>query len=45
MMSDRFLYSSDDAAMMSELQHYCVAARQCRSIGSGAKLRCQLRHH
>ena len=27
MMSDSFLYSGNDAAMMSELQHYCVAAR------------------
>ena len=45
MMSDSFLYSSDDAAMMSELQRYCVVARQCRSVDSGAKLGCQLRHH
>ena len=26
MMSDSFLYSGDDAVMMSELQHCCVAA-------------------
>ena len=27
MMSDSFLYSGDDAAMMSELQHCHVASR------------------
>ena len=34
MMSDSFLYSGDDAAMMSELQHCCVAARECSGISS-----------
>ena len=28
MMSDSFLYSGDDAAIMSELQHCHVAVRQ-----------------
>ena len=36
------LYSSDDVVMMSELQHYCVAVKQWRSIGSGVKLGFQL---
>ena len=44
-MSDSFLYSGDDAAMMSEVQHYHIAARQFRSICSGAKPGCQLGHH
>ena len=34
MMSDSFLYSGDDAAMMSELQHCCVAARECSGVSS-----------
>ena len=34
MMSDSFLYSGDDAAMMSELKHCCVAARECSDISS-----------
>ena len=34
MMSDSFLYSGHNAAMMSELQHCCVAARQCSGISS-----------
>ena len=37
MMSDSFLYSGDDAAMMSELQHCCVAARECSGISSESK--------
>ena len=37
MMSDRFLYSGDDAVMMSELQHCHVPARQCSGIGSESK--------
>ena len=36
-MSDSFLYSGDDAAMMSELQHCCVAARECSGISSESK--------
>ena len=34
MMSDSFLYSGDDAAMMSELRHCCVAARECSGVSS-----------
>ena len=34
MMSDSFLYSGDDAAMMSELQCCCVAARECSGVSS-----------
>ena len=37
MMSDSFLYSGNDAAMMSELQRYCVAARECSGISSESK--------
>ena len=37
MMSDSFLYSSDDAVMMPELQHCHVAARECGSISSESK--------
>ena len=41
MMSDSFLYSGvysgDDAAMMSELQWYCVAVRQCSGVSSESK--------
>ena len=33
-MSDSFLYSGDDAAMMSELQHCCVAMRECSGVSS-----------
>ena len=36
-MSDSFLYSGDDAAMMSELQHCCVAVRECSGIRSESK--------
>ena len=38
MMSDSFLYSGDDAAMMSELQYCCVAARQCSGLSSERKV-------
>ena len=34
MMSDIFLYSADDAAMMSELRRCRVAARECSGISS-----------
>ena len=34
MMSDSFLYSGDDADMMSELQCCCVAVRECSGISS-----------
>ena len=37
MMSDNFLYSSDDAVMMSELEHCCVTVRQHSGIGSESK--------
>ena len=37
MMSDSFLYSGDDAVMMSELQHYCVAVRECSGVSSGSE--------
>ena len=36
-MSDSFLYSGDDAAMMSELQHCHVAVRQNNGISSESK--------
>ena len=36
-ISDSFLYSGDDAAMMSELQHCCVAGRECSGISSESK--------
>ena len=37
-MSDSFLYSSDDAAMMSELQHWHSAVGQGSSgVGSESK--------
>ena len=36
-MSDSFLYSGDDAAMMSELQYCCVAARECSDVRSESK--------
>ena len=31
MMSDNLLYSGDDAAMMSELQHFGAAGIECSS--------------
>ena len=34
MMSDSFLYSGDDVAMMSELQLCCVPARECSGVSS-----------
>ena len=34
MMSDSFLYSGDEAVMMSELQHCRVVARECSGISS-----------
>ena len=37
MMSDSFLYSGDDAAMVSELQHCCVAAIECSGVSSESK--------
>ena len=37
MMSDSFLYSGDDAVMMSELQRCCVATRECSGISSDSK--------
>ena len=37
MMSDSFLYSGNDAAMMSELQHCCVAVRKCSGVSSESK--------
>ena len=37
MMSDSFFYSGDDAAMMSELQHCCVAVRECSGVSSDSK--------
>ena len=37
MMSDSFLYSGDDAAMMSELRHCCVVVRQHSGISSENK--------
>ena len=39
MMSDSFLYSGDDAVMMSELQDYHVATRQHSSVSSESKAR------
>ena len=36
-MSDSFLYSGDDAVMMSELQHCHVAVRECSGISSDSK--------
>ena len=43
MMSDRFLYSGDDAAMMSELQHCRVAARECSGVSSESEARLSVR--
>ena len=37
MMSDLFLYSGDDATMMSELQHCHVAVREHSAISSESK--------
>ena len=34
MISDSFVYSGDDAAMLSELQHCHVAAIECSGISS-----------
>ena len=34
MMSDSFIYSGDDAVMMSELQHCHVAVRECSGVSS-----------
>ena len=36
-MSDSFLYSGDDAAMMSEMQYCDVAVRECNGVGSESK--------
>ena len=36
-MSDSFLYSGDDAVMMSELQPCCVAAREHCGVSSESK--------
>ena len=36
-MSDSFLYSGDDTVMMSELQRYCVAARECSGVSSDSE--------
>ena len=36
-MSDSFLYSGNDAAMMSELQRYHVAAREYSGVSSESK--------
>ena len=37
MMYDSFLYSGDDAVMMSELQPCCVAVREHSSVRSESK--------
>ena len=37
MMSDSFLYSGDDAAMMSELQHCCVTGKEHSGVSSESK--------
>ena len=37
MKSHSFLYSGNDAAMMLELQHCCVAARECSGVSSESK--------
>ena len=34
MMSDSFLYSGDDAVMMSELQHCCIAESEHSGVSS-----------
>ena len=36
-MSDSFLYSGDDAAMMSELQHCCVAVMESSGVSFESK--------
>ena len=36
-MSHRFLYSGNDAAMMSQLQRCCVAVRECSGVSSESK--------
>ena len=38
MMCDSFLYSGDDSAMMSELQHCCVAVREHSGISSESEV-------
>ena len=42
MVSDGFLCSGDDTAIMLELQHYHVAVRQHKSTAFGGKLGCQV---
>ena len=37
MISDGFLYSGDDAAMMSELQCCCVAVREHSGVSSDSE--------
>ena len=37
MMCDCFLYSGDDAVMMSVLQHCHVAVRECSGVSSESK--------
>ena len=37
MMSNSFLFSGDDAVMMSELQHCHVAVRECSGVSSESK--------
>ena len=37
MISDSFLYSGDDAVMMLELQHCCVATRENSGISSDSE--------
>ena len=37
MMSDSCLYSGDDAAIMSELQHCLIAERECSGVRSESK--------
>ena len=36
-MSDSFLYGGDDAGMMAELQHCCVAMRQYSGRSSASE--------
>ena len=38
MMSDSFLYSGDDTAMLSMLQHCCVAVREHSGVSSESKV-------
>ena len=37
MMYDSFLYSDDDAVMMSELQRCHIAVRECSGVSSGSE--------